>query len=148
MRRVENHEAFAQFTLALQDIASQDTAAYYSPPPVIVLTAFYVTKVPDPTDPTKALTVATSEYRAVKREKKEEIEKRILASLVNGKPIDLTRAQWLAYTDLYTFSRTTATGTPATSLPARALSSASTGASSGQAPTLGRPAPAATFQLH
>jgi hypothetical protein len=117
----EDHEAFAQFTLTLQDIATQDVSAYYSPPIVMQLTTSYVTKVPDPNDKTKATTINTNEFRTLKPQYKQAIENLIQTSLVTGKPIQVTRAQWLEYTDLYTGVRSSATGTPATSLSARAV---------------------------
>lgn len=122
----EDHEAFAQFALTLQDIATQDVNAYYSPPLVIRLTTSYVTKVPDPADKTKATTITTSEYRMLKAKHKQEVENLIQTSLVTGNPIQLTRAQWLEYTELYTGVRSSATGTPAANQPARTLSTGAT----------------------
>jgi len=141
-----DHEAFAQFTLALQDVATLDIAAYYSPPPVIKLTTYYVTKIPDVSDSSKATTIATNEYRAVRPEFKEEIEKLINKSITSGEPIKLTRAQWLRYTELYTGTRSTATGTPTASLPARAPIGPST--PSGQPPGFNRPSMPEMFPLN
>lgn len=121
-----DHEAFAQFTLTLQDIATQDVPAFYSPPIVMLLTTSYVTKVLDPNDKTKATTINTTEYRTLKPQYKLEIEKLLQSSLTTGNAIKLTRAQWLEVTELYTGVRTSSTGTPATSLPARAVSSGTT----------------------
>ena len=111
-------EAFAQFTLVLQDIATLDDTAVYSPPLLVLMNTYELTRLTDVSDPAKIATISTSEWRAVKPEYKATIEKAIQDGLNNGK-VDLTRAQWLAFTDPWLGVRTP-TGTPSSSQTARA----------------------------
>jgi hypothetical protein len=98
----EESEAFAQFTLVLQDITTLDiSSGYYGYPLLVTLTTYEVTKLPDASDPTKAATISTSEVRAIKKEYREFVNKAIQDSLASGAPVSLTRAQWLTYSDLW-----------------------------------------------
>jgi hypothetical protein len=94
----EDAEAFAQFTLVLQDIATLDPTVITPPPLLVQLTTFELTKIPDPSDKTKFVTIATNEIRAIKLEYRAEIEKAIQDGMATG-DINLSREQWLAYTE-------------------------------------------------
>ncbi len=95
----EDSEAFAQFTLVLQDIATLDISAGYGTPLLVTLTTYEVTRLPDTADKTKAVTIATSEVRAVKKDYQDIVSKAIQDGLKTGTPVALSRAQWLEYTD-------------------------------------------------
>jgi hypothetical protein len=97
----EDSESFAQFTLALQDIATLDPTVIASPPLLVQLTTHEFTKIKDLTSDTgnKIVTISTPEHpRAVKTEYREVIENDIGLGIKNGQ-VNLTRAQWFAYTD-------------------------------------------------
>ena len=115
----DDAESFAQFVLAFQDIATLDLNIAYSPPLVVQLTTNSVTNLPDASDPKKAVTISTTEPRAIKLEYRDYINKVMRASLDSGKPVALTRAQWLEYTEPWTGLRTAPVQTPAASLPSR-----------------------------
>jgi hypothetical protein len=115
----ENAEAFAQFVLVFQDIATLDINIVYSPPLIIQLTTNDVTKLPDASDKTKAVTITSTESRAVKREYRDFINNAIQESINSGKPVALTRAQWLEYTDPWAGLRTVPVLTPGASMPGR-----------------------------
>jgi len=115
----EDAESFAQFVLVFQDIATLDINIIYSPPLVVQLTTNEVTNLPDASDPKKAVTVSTTESRAVKPAYRNLIEKAIQSSLASGKPVALTRAQWFDYTEPWTGLRTAPVLTPAPSMPSR-----------------------------
>jgi hypothetical protein len=110
----DDAEAFSQLVLVFQDIATLDIGVIYSPPILVQLTTYTATKVPDLSDKTKAATVSTTEWRAVKKEFKHAIED----AIQSGKVVEFTRADWLAYTNPW-FGTRTAPGTPATSLLVR-----------------------------
>ena len=91
-------EAFSQFTLVLQDIATLDPTVITPPPLLVQLTTFELTKIPDPSDRSKFVTIGTGEIRAIKLAYRAEIEKAIQDGMANGE-VNLTREQWLAYTE-------------------------------------------------
>jgi hypothetical protein len=114
-------EAFAQFTLVLHDIATLDWSVITTPPLLVTLTTSERTKLPDPTakaDDKKAVIISTSETRSVKREYRTEIEKAIQKGMESGQ-VNLTRAQWLAYTDPWFGTRYYPVPTPAATQPGR-----------------------------
>ena len=115
----EDAEAFAQFVLAFQDIATIDLNIIYSPPLVIQLTTNEVTKLADMSDPKKAVTISTTEPRAVKMAYRDFINNAIQVSLASGKPVPLTRAQWLEYTEPWPGLRMAPVLSPAASMPSR-----------------------------
>jgi hypothetical protein len=104
----EDSESFAQFTLALQDIATLDPTVITSPPLLVQLNTYEPTKISDISDKTKFVTIGTSEIRAVKPNFRKEIEKAIQAGMTSGN-VDLSRQQWLAYTEPWFGVRTTST---------------------------------------
>ncbi len=112
-------EAFAQFVLVFQDIATLDINIIYSPPLIVQMTTNSVTKLPDPSDATKAVTISTTEPRAVRLEYRDQINKMIQASIDTGNPVALSRAQWLEYTEPYAGLRTAPVLSPAPSMPGR-----------------------------
>jgi hypothetical protein len=113
-------EAFAQFTLVLQDIATLDSNVFYNPPLLIALTENEISKLPDVSDKTKAVTIATSQIRAVKVNRKAEVEAAIQESLRTGKTVNLSRAQWLEYTEPWFGTRNYTAAAPAPSIAGRA----------------------------
>jgi hypothetical protein len=116
----DDAEAFAQLVLVFQDIATLDINIVYSPPLVVQLTTNEVSSLQDVTEPTKAVTITTTEPRAVKLQYRDLINKAIQESLDSGKPVPLTRAQWLEYTVPWPGLRTVPLLTPGPSLPGRA----------------------------
>lgn len=147
----EDSESFAQFTLALQDIATLDPNAGYGNPLLVTLTTYEVTNLADATDPSKATTISTPETRVVKKEYRGLVEQAIQASLASGTPVKISRAQWLAYTDPWLGTR--ATPSPS-SLASRTPSGQLTisgggggGTPTGGAVAPGNMAPKATFEL-
>jgi hypothetical protein len=144
----EHAEAFAQFVLAFQDIATLDINVVYSPPLVIQLTTNEVTKLKDPSDPGKAVTISTTEPRAVKLAYRDRINNALRTSLETGNPVPFTRAQWLEFTEPWTGMRTAPVLSPAPTQPGRTVASAplSTPAAAPAATRLIRPAPAIQFQ--
>lgn len=113
----EDSEAFAQFSLALLDIASLDlNYSVYSMPILVSLNTTVATKIPDSTVKTNAVTITTSEWRVVKREYKPVIEHAIQQSMASGQPVNLTRAQWLAFTDPWFGTRTAPAASPSSSI--------------------------------
>jgi hypothetical protein len=142
-------EAFAQFVLAFQDIATLDVNIIYSPPLVVQLTTYEVTRLPDATDPKKAVTISTVEPRAVKTAYRDYINKAIQSSLDSGKPVALTRAQWLECTEPWTGLRMASVLTPAPSMPSRTPSGLQLApqAASNNATRMIRPAPEVKFDL-
>ncbi|MGH7169971.1 MAG: hypothetical protein ACRELG_06825 [Gemmataceae bacterium] len=121
----DDSESFAQFTLVFQDIATLDPTIMAAPPLIVQLTAFELTKLPDTAENTKSATIATSQYRFVKPEHRAEVDAAISDGIKNGK-VNLTRAQWLAYTEPYFGQRDgtgiTSLGTASSSLTGRAQS--------------------------
>jgi hypothetical protein len=115
----DDAEAFAQFVLVFQDIATLDMNIVYSPPLVVQLTTNEVTNLPDVSDPKKAVTISTTEPRAVKPQYRELINQAIQQSLDSGDPVALTRAQWLEYTEPWAGLRTVPLLQAAPSLPTR-----------------------------
>lgn len=145
----EHAEAFAQLVLVFQDIATLDTNIMYAPPLVVQLTTNEVTRLKDPSDPGKAVTISTTESRAVKPAYRDLINQALRTSLETGKPVALTRQQWLEYTEPWAGLRTVAVQTPAPSQPGRTPSGVSlTPPTASQSATrLIRPAPEVRFQL-
>jgi len=145
-------ESFSQFILALLDIATLDLNGGYGFPLLVTLTTYEITKQPDSVDPTKALTIATTEYRMVKKEYRDIVSKAIQDGLTSGKAVALTRTQWLAYTDQWFGLRSAPTG-PVTSLAARTSATQLTlpgagGVGISAGPSIpGRPVSPSTFQL-
>ncbi len=105
----EHSEEFSQFTLTLQDIATLDINNGYGLPLVITLTTYEVSKLPDASDKTKYVTIGLSENRMVKKEYRDLISSKIQESLKSGKEVNLTRAEWLAYTVPWLGTRTNPT---------------------------------------
>jgi hypothetical protein len=142
-------ESFAQFVLTFQDIATLDLNIVYSPPLVIQLTTSEVTNLPDPSDPKKAVTISTTEPRAVKPAYRNTIERAIQASLDSGNRVALTRAQWLEYTEPWTGLRTAPVLSPAPSMPSRTPAGISLLPPSPAQPAtrMIRPAPEVRFDL-
>jgi hypothetical protein len=144
----EHAEAFAQLVLAFQDIATLDLNIVYSPPLVIQLTTNEISKLNDPSDPTKAVTISTSEPRAIKPAYREVINRALQVSLETGTPVPFTRAQWLEYTEPWTGMRTAPVLSPAPTQPGRTVASVplSTPTAAPAATRLIRPAPEVRFQ--
>jgi hypothetical protein len=121
----QDSESFAQFTLALQDIATLDPTIIAPPPLLVHLTTNVQTSLLDPTGEAgkpKKLVIGTTETRAVKPEYREMIEKAIQAGISveddkEGK-VNLTRAQWMDYTEPWPGVRGPAGSTPTTPSPA------------------------------
>ena len=111
-------ESFAQFTLVLQDIVTLEPTFITTPPLLVQLTTYVVTKLPDASDPSKAVTISTLETRAVKFDHRKDIEKELQEGMKTGK-VNLTQAQWLAYTDPWSGVHSGTPGTPATSQTGR-----------------------------
>jgi hypothetical protein len=133
-------EAFAQFVLAFQDIATLEINTVYSPPLVVQLTTYTVTQLKDSSDPTKAVTISTTEARAVKPEYRDYINTLVQTSLRTGDPVNLIRSQWIAYTDPWT--RPVPVLSPAPSLPSRTTAGISLPAATSPSESrLIRPAP-------
>jgi hypothetical protein len=145
----EHAEAFAQLVLVFQDIATLDINIAYSPPLVVQVTTNEVSKLKDPSDPTKAVTISTSEPRAVKLTYRELINKALQVSLESGKPVPFTRTQWLEYTEPWTGMRTVPVLSPAPTQPGRTVASVplSTPTAAHSAARLIRPAPDVKFQV-
>jgi hypothetical protein len=145
----EDAEAFAQFVLVFQDIATIDLNIVYSPPLVVQVTTSEVTKLPDPTDPIKAVTISTTEPRAVKVAYRDFINKAIQASLESGQPAALTRAQWMEFTEPWTGLRMAPVLAAAPSMPSRVPASFQLLAppASQSATRMIRPAPAVKYDL-
>lgn len=121
----QDSESFAQFTLVLQDIATLDAAIIASPPILVQLTTVQTTSLPDPTagpGGNKNVAIKSLEIRAVKKEYKELIEKAIQAgiSAEEGKTgkVNLTWAEWMAYTEPWAGVRGQSGSTPTTPSPA------------------------------
>jgi hypothetical protein len=142
-------ESFAQFVLVFQDIATLDLNNVYSPPLVIQMTTYGVSNLPDASDPKKAVTISTTEPRAVKLAYRDYINKAIQASLDTGKPVALTRTQWLEYTEPWTGLRMAPVLSPAASMPSRTPAGIqlSPSATSHPATRMIRPAPEVKFNL-
>ncbi len=118
-------QVFADFTLALQDIATLDPSIITTPPLLVTLTTYELTLMPDASDPSKRVTIATNELRAVKQQYRTEIEKAINEGITSkGGKVNLSRAQWLAFTYHWSGQRnstgTTAIATPVASQAGRA----------------------------
>jgi len=99
-------EAFAQFELAMFDIALLDYATIYFPRLLVTLVRDDSTKVKDVTDPTKDQAISIQEVRAVKPEYREAVES-VLRQTMRGSGKALTYAQWIEYTEPYHNPRTT-----------------------------------------
>lgn len=118
----QDSESFAQFSLVFQDIATLDPTIIASPPLLVQLTALQITNLPDVTaeeGKPKQLTISATEQqqRAVKKEYKETIEKAIQEGMRTGK-VNLTRAQWMAYTEPWPGTRNPAGEPPNAPSPA------------------------------
>ena len=98
----EDSESLAQFTLALQDIATLDPTLIARPPLLVQLTTYDITQLPDlsaEAGKKKNVMITTPEHpRAVKQEYRELIEERIREGMKTGK-VNITRAEWLQYTE-------------------------------------------------
>jgi hypothetical protein len=105
-------EAFAAFTLALQDIATLDPTIITAPPLLVQITTNDITNLPDTADKTKFATIATNEIRAIKPEHRAEIETAIREGLASGK-VNLTRRQWFEYSNPWYGQRTSSSIAPA-----------------------------------
>ncbi len=99
----EDSESFAQFTLVLQDIATLEPTIIASPPLLVQLTEYQITQLVDLSSEAgkaKNVTISTPEPpRAVKLAYKDVIDKAIQEGLRKTGKVNLTRAQWLAYTE-------------------------------------------------
>jgi hypothetical protein len=104
----EHAEAFAQFELAVLDIALLDYATIYFPRLLVTLVRDDATKVPDVTDATKKQAVSVQEVRAVKPEYLDAIESALRKGMRDpAGRVQLTYAQWMEYTEPYHNPRTT-----------------------------------------
>jgi hypothetical protein len=99
-------DAFAAFTLALQDIATLDPTIITAPPILVQVTVNEITRLPDLADKAKNATIATNEIRAVKPQYQSTMDGAIQRGLLTGK-VDLTRRQLLEYTEPWFGQRTT-----------------------------------------
>jgi hypothetical protein len=92
-------EGLNDFMLVLLSIATLHTASYSSPL-LVNLTKEVVTPLPDPTDSSKHVATVTILNRAVKQEYIEIVNNEIKKALSSrGGVVDLTWAQWMAYTE-------------------------------------------------
>ena len=105
----EDSESFAQFTLVLQDIATLALEVIYAPPLLVTLTRYGVTMLPDIGNGANKETISYNETRVIKPEYKAEIEKLIRQGTTTTGKVDITWAQWMAYTEPYLNIRTAPT---------------------------------------
>jgi hypothetical protein len=101
-------ESFAQFELAIFDIALLDYQTIYLPRLLVTLVRDDFTNVKDVTDPKKNQAISVQEVRAIKPAYRQVIED-VLRKAMRGetpKP-ELTYAQWMEYTEPYHNQRTT-----------------------------------------
>jgi hypothetical protein len=99
-------EAFAQFELAMIDIALLDYQTIYMPRLLVTLVRDDSTKLKDVNEASKNQAVSIQEIRAVKLEYRQTVEDALRKAMREGGKTGLTYADWLEYTEPYHFQRT------------------------------------------
>jgi hypothetical protein len=110
----EHEEAFAQFELAMLDIALLDYGTIYLPRLLVTLVRNDYTKLKDVSDPGKVQVITIQEVRAVKPGEVDKVQDALRKAMNSSGKAELSYAQWMEYTVPYHGPRTTAQPTLAT----------------------------------